>query len=342
MNDESTLQRITGACPFLTWRRSGIILGRGLVRCAKMHLCHIPQRAWPVHFHQFSGGLFYAQRNPPAQPHTEFFAFALQPVDERLAGEDRRRRYRNVRFRFWALFDGELATVLEQGRINHPRIRKLVRQRARASRLSLQQIFYHARVAPAEQPVKITKLLVKLVVLRRSDQNGFHQTQRSFPNRVRKRANPCVGSDSLAVHHAGIDQFASNPTVDVRSGNHQRPEEIALPALIDTEMRLEHFWGMYFLVAELRFAKNFRLQLELHELLHVTALHEYLRSLLINRHAQLVFLRKEKCVFLRRKFKTKLFKQRTKLRSLFLRQRVGVRIQRPTLNGQHSMFNHLL
>jgi hypothetical protein len=31
-----------------------------------------------------------------------------------------------------------------------------------------------------------------------------------------------------------------------------------------------------------------------------------------------------------------------KLRRLFLRQRVGVRIQRPTLNGQRSMFNHLL
>src|ERR1700758_1232145 len=97
-NDESTLQRITGACPFLTWRRSGIIVRRGLVRCAKMDFCHIPQRAWPVHFHQFSGGLFYARRNPPAQPHTELCAFALQPVDERLAGEDRRRRYRNVRF----------------------------------------------------------------------------------------------------------------------------------------------------------------------------------------------------------------------------------------------------
>ena len=163
-------------------------------------------------------------------------------------------------------------------------------------------------MAPAEQPVKITKLLVKLVVLRRSDENCFHQAQGSFPNRVRKRANPCVGSDSFAVHYAGIDKFVSNPTIDIRSGNHQRPEEIALPALIYTEMGLEHFWGMHFLVAELRFAKNFRLQLELHELLHVTALHEHLRSLLVNCHAQLVFLRKEKCVFLRRKFKTKLFK----------------------------------
>src|SRR5213594_4619977 len=100
------------AGPILARRRGGIVIRRGLVRGAKMHFCHLTQCAWPVHFHQLSGALFYARRYSALQSQAELFAFAVQPVDERLARNDRSRRDRNVRFGSRTLFDGNLAPVL--------------------------------------------------------------------------------------------------------------------------------------------------------------------------------------------------------------------------------------
>ena len=194
-------------------------------------------------------------------------------------------------------------------------------------------------MAPPEQPVKIAKLLVKLAVLRGADQNCFHQTKRTFPNRVRQRANPRIGADPFAVHHAGIEKFASDPTIDIDSGGYQRPEKIAFPALIHAEMRPEHFRRMHFFVAQFRLTQNLRFQLELDELFHAAALHEHFGPLLINGHAQLAFLREENRPLLWRKLEPELFQQRAKLCCLFFRQCVSVRIQRPTLNAQGSTLN---
>ena len=91
---------------------------------------------------------------------------------------------------------------------------------------------------------------------------------------------------------------------------------------------------MHFFVTQLRFAKNFRLQLELHEFLHAFSLHEHLWSFLVNRHTQFVLLREENRPFLRRELEAEFFKQSPQLYDLFLRERMSVRIQRPTLNAQ--------
>ena len=74
---------------------------------------------------------------------------------------------------------------------------------------------------------------------------------------------------------------------------------------------------MHFLVAEFGFAENFRFQLKLHELFHSLALHENFWALLVNRDAQLIFLREKNRVLLRRKFETQLIEQCAKLHRLF-------------------------
>ena len=94
--------------------------------------------------------------------------------------------------------------------------------------------------------------------------------------------------------------------VDINAGDHQGPEKITLAAFVHAEMRFEHFRRVDFFVAQFRFAQNFRLQFELHELFHAFALDEHLWSLLINGHAQFIFLSKEKRVLLRRKLESKL------------------------------------
>ena len=48
--------------------------------------------------------------------------------------------------------------------------------------------------------------------------------------------------------------------IHVHPRDDQWPEEIALPALVDAEVRLEAFRREDFLVAEFRLAEDFRLQ----------------------------------------------------------------------------------
>ena len=98
-------------------------------------------------------------------------------------------------------------------------------------------------------------------------------------------------------------------------------------------MRLEHFRRMHFLITELRFAQESSAPAQTDELLHALSLQEHLWPFLVNRHAQFVLLREKNRPLLRRKLETELFKQCPQVYDLFLRQRMSVRIQRPTLNA---------
>src|SRR6476619_2908893 len=117
-------------------------------------------------------------------------------------------------------------------------------------------------MAPAEQAVKIAKLFVELVVARRTDRNH-------------------------------ICRVARDPPIGKHSRNHERSEEIALSAFVDTEMRLEHFRRMHFLIAKPRFAENFGLERELHEILDPTSLQQNLWPFLVNGHTQVLLLREK-------------------------------------------------
>ena len=64
--------------------------------------------------------------------------------------------------------------------------------------------------------------------------------------------------------------------VDENARDDQRPEEIALAAFVDAEVRLEHLGIVYLVVAKLRFADDFRLDGELDEFLRALALHQQL------------------------------------------------------------------
>ena len=89
-------------------------------------------------------------------------------------------------------------------------------------------------------------------------------------------------------------------------------------------MRLENFRRMNFLITQLRFAQNLRLQFKLHELFDAPALHQHLRSLLVNRHAQLFLLRKKNRPLFRRKVEPQLMEQSAKLSHLLVGKRVRV------------------
>jgi len=117
-----------------------------------------------------------------------------------------------------------------------------------------------------------------------------------------------------------VEKLARDTPIDVNPRYYQRPEEIALPALVHTEMRLEHFGRVHFFVAQFRFAQNFRLQFELHELLDAPALHQHLWSFLVDRHAQLVLLRKKNGPILRRELEPGLLEQTAKLPHLLRRK----------------------
>ena len=160
----------------------------------------------------------------------------------------------------------------------------MIGKRSRAVRSSRQQVFDHAGVAPTEQAVEITKLLVKLVVARRTNRNHIRCVARDAPNFFRQRMNPPVRADSFAILHAEVEELAGARPIDEYSRNHQRPEEIALATFIHTEMRLEHFRGMHFLIANPSFAENFGLECELHEILNPTPLQQDFWPFFVNGH----------------------------------------------------------
>src|ERR1700675_4964804 len=133
---------------------------------------------------------------------------------------------------------------------------------------------------PAEQTVQVPELLIKLVVPFRTDQHRLDQTAGSFPDSLAQRPNTRVRGNSFAVLNARVQKVARDASIDIHARNHQRSKKIALSAFIHAEMRLEHLRRMYFLVTQFRFTENFRLELELHKLLHAFALHQNLWPLL--------------------------------------------------------------
>src|SRR3954453_4462637 len=110
-----------------------------------------------------------------------------------------------------------------------------------------------------------------------------------------------IGSNALAVLHSQIEQLARALSINENTGDHQRSEKITFSAFIDAEMRLEHLREVDFIVAQPGFAEDFRFEHKLHEVLDSAALQQNLRTFRIDGYAQLLFLRKENRVWLRRK-----------------------------------------
>src|SRR3954447_3908455 len=151
---------------------------------------------------------------------------------------------------------------------------------------------------------------------------------RLFANRVRERTNPRVGTDPFAVDNAGIDQLSRDSTIDIHAGDHEWPKKIAFAAFIDAEVRLEHFRRVHLLIAELRFAQNFWLELELYELLDAFSLEQKLRPFLVDGRAELVLLREKERVGFRRECEAGLLEQGAQLFRLFVRERLRIGIHR--------------
>src|ERR1044072_5077914 len=152
---------------------------------------------------------------------------------------------------------------------------------------------------PAQQTVQVAKLFVEIVIALRPDRHRVDGDSGRGPDDLARGPSAGVRPDLLAILNPGFEEFSRDRSIDVDAGNDQRPEEIALPAFIDSEMRFEHFRRMHLLVAELRLLKNLGLELELNELLDPLALQQDLWPFLINRDAQFVFLREEERIGLR-------------------------------------------
>src|SRR6478672_12926284 len=131
-------------------------------------------------------------------------------------------------------------------------------------------------MSPSQEAIQISEAFVHLVVARGADDDDVVKALRLFANGLRQRANPRIRSDSLAVLHAGIHQFPRDSAVNENTGDDERSKKVALAAFIDAEVRLKHFRRMHFFIAELGFAEDFRLELELNELFRLFPLHQNL------------------------------------------------------------------
>src|SRR5262245_20346650 len=117
--------RDTPAPIFTNWR-CGVMLRRNLMSGAKMDFRHFPQRLWPAHFDELFCTLLHAGRHAAFQSHTEFFAFAIKPIDESLTRHDRCRRDRDIGFRSRPLLNNNVTPMPHQGLLDYARIGELV------------------------------------------------------------------------------------------------------------------------------------------------------------------------------------------------------------------------
>jgi len=84
----------------------------------------------------FLAASFTAGETPRSSRTPSFFPSRSSQLINASRARNRRRRHRHVRFRFRALDDVDLAAMTQKRPLNHARIRKLVRERPRAIRVS--------------------------------------------------------------------------------------------------------------------------------------------------------------------------------------------------------------
>ena len=84
------------------------------VRRPKMDLRDLPKDLYPPALNQLFGGGFDRRGHPPLQSHSKLLSFSFKPVNERFAGQNRSRPYRNVRFSSRPLLDVDLTAVAKQ------------------------------------------------------------------------------------------------------------------------------------------------------------------------------------------------------------------------------------
>ena len=153
---------------------------------------------------------------------------------------------------------------------------------------------------------------------------------------VRQIADALVAADLLAVLNAGLHELARDAAIRVAAGDDQRPEEIALAAFVDAEVRREHLGIVHFLVAELRLAEHLGLQAKRHEFLRPLPLQHDLRPLLVDRHVQFVLRRVEERVRLRLEFVAVRHEHGAQLLRLRGRERRGVERERFFVFGHRA------
>ena len=105
-------------------------------------------------------------------------------------------------------------------------------------------------------------------------------------------ADAGVGADPLGILDARLQQRLRDLAVRVNSRDDERSEEVALPAFVDAEVRLEHLRVMHLVVAELRFPEHLGLQPEHHKISCAFSLHDHLWPLFIDGHVELRFFGK--------------------------------------------------
>ena len=98
-------------------------------------------------------------------------------------------------------------------------------------------------------------------------------------------------------------------TIDIDTGDHQRPEKVALAAFVDAEMRLEHFGIENLFIAELGFSEDLGFEPEFDKIFRASALDDELWSFLVNGDRELVSLRKVERVRARFEFVSLLAQQ---------------------------------
>lgn len=141
-------------------------------------------------------------------------------------------------------------------------------------------------------------------------------------------ADAPIGSDRLAILDPSFAERAREVGIDVNASDHERPEEVALPAFIDPEVWGEKLWREDLFVAEFRLAQDAWLQGERDKFLDPFSLDHRLRTLLVHRDRELLLFCRKQHVGLLFKFEPVFLEDVAQDLRLLARQGSGIGMQR--------------
>ena len=102
------------------------MLRRDFVRGAEMHFRKSPQGRRAFFLDDQPRRRFHRRRNAASERQAGALPVAIEPGDERFARQDRRRRDREIRFRFCPLVELNALAMLQERYLDHARIGEFI------------------------------------------------------------------------------------------------------------------------------------------------------------------------------------------------------------------------
>ena len=243
------------------------------------------------------GRFIHRAGGPFRKSDVELFFQRSQPRHKLVPRQNRRRRYRQVRFRFVALNQLDVPSQAHQ-RIGHRRFVRgeLIADGADRRRIHpvplSHQILDRPRMSPGQDGIHALHAAVKTVISFVPDGHHARHAIGRFTDQFGQFRNFTIARNILGVADAGILPGLHHRFIHISPRDAQGPEEISFAAFVHAQPRQQQFRIQNCFITKPRLFQNARFQHKLDKILGPLALDHQLAAL-VKHDIDLLLLRGE-------------------------------------------------